>query len=315
MNKEIYKQLCIDNPDIPLFSQYWWMEAISVGRDWDVLLVSDSSGRIVASLPFLITKKWGFRCVLQPLLAQTSGIWIKYPEKQTESERLSYEKKVCNDIIAQLDKLNLTLFLQNFYFSFTNWLPFYWKGFLQTTRYTYRIPDISDPNSVFSFFFESKKRQIRKAEKTLSISFELSPEEFYSYRTRAFKSKGKENDCPESLFYSCYNAAIKENKGFIIAVKDAAGNVHAGSFVVWDENSAYYLILFTNPEFQSSGASSLIVWETLKYLSGKTKSFDFEGSMIESIESFYRQFGAVQTPYFQIRKSKYRWIESLMGLR
>ena len=313
-NKLLYKQFCEENPEIPLFSQYWWMEAVCVGRKWDVLFVRDANDRIIASMPFLMGKKLGLRYIIQPLLAQTNGLWIKYPEGQTENERLSYEKKICNDIISQLDRLKLFFFLQHFHSSFTNWLPFYWKGFLQTTRYTYRIPDVSDLDKVFSGFSDAKQRQVRKAEKWLEVSFDLSPEEFYKYKTLSLP-KGEKNDCPKELFLSCYNAAILKNGGFIIAIKDQSGYFHAGAFIVWDKYSAYYLIPFVNPAFRSSGASSLIIWESLKYFSDKTKSFDFEGSMMENIENAYRSFGAIQTPYFRISRSASIWINWIFGVK
>ncbi len=310
-NKLTYKQFCEEHPEIPLFSQYWWMEAVCMGK-WDVLFVRNANGKIIASMPFELKKKWGLRYILQPMLAQTSGIWIDYPAKQTGNERLSYEKKICNDIISQLDKQKLVFFLQNFHFSFTNWLPFYWQGFSQTTRYTYRIPDISDLNKVFANFSDANKRHIRKAGKELKVSFDLSPEEFYAHKTRSLLPKGKTNECPKALFLACYNASAAQKQGIIIAVKDRAGNFHAGAFIVWDMQSAYYMIPFTNPEFRSSGASSLVVWESLKFLSKKTKAFDFEGSMIESVENAYRRFGSIQTPYFQLRWSKSKLIELIL---
>ena len=314
-NKLLYKQLCEENPQIPLFSQHWWMEAVCVGKKWDVLFVRDANGKIIASMPFLINKKWGLRYIIQPSFAQTNGIWINYPERQTENERLSYEKKICNSIISQLDKLKLAFFLQHFHFSFTNWLPFYWKGFSQTTRYTYRIPDISDLDSIFSGFSNPKKRQVRKAEKELEVSFNLTPEEFYEYKNLSLVPKGEKNEYPKALFLSCYNAALLKNRGIIIAIKDRSDHFHTGAFIVWNEHSAYYLTAFVNPAFRSSGASSLIVWESLKYLSGKTKSFDFAGSMIESVEDSNRSFGAIQTPYFRIRRSASKWIDWAAGIK
>lgn len=44
--------------------------------------------------------------------------------------------------------------------------------------------------------------------------------------------------------------------------------------------------------------------------------FDCEGSMIKGINNFYRQFGGVQMPYYQIYKSmslKYKMFENIKG--
>jgi len=45
-----------------------------------------------------------------------------------------------------------------------------------------------------------------------------------------------------------------------------------------------------------------VIWEAIKFLVNKTRSFDFEGSMVEGIENSYRQFATTQKPYFLIEK-------------
>ena len=59
-----------------------------------------------------------------------------------------------------------------------------------------------------------------------------------------------------------------------------------------------------DPELRSSDAVQLLVWKALEFVSsiGLTE-FDFEGSMIESIEAVGRAFGAKQVPYFAISKN------------
>ena len=54
--------------------------------------------------------------------------------------------------------------------------------------------------------------------------------------------------------------------------------------------------------------------EALKLLTTKTKIFNFEGSMIEPVERFFRAFGAIQKPYFQITKLS-RKAKILYGLK
>jgi len=56
----------------------------------------------------------------------------------------------------------------------------------------------------------------------------------------------------------------------------------------------------SDPELRKSGATSLCMWEAIKFASTVSKSFDFEGSMIEPIERFFHAFGAEQTPYFAV---------------
>ena len=40
-NKDIYKFICEKEKSIPIFSQYWWMQAVCPAGDWDVYLVGN----------------------------------------------------------------------------------------------------------------------------------------------------------------------------------------------------------------------------------------------------------------------------------
>lgn len=47
---------------MPVFVQYWWLDAVSVGKDWDVLLVheDDETKPIIAAMPYEYCKMlWG----------------------------------------------------------------------------------------------------------------------------------------------------------------------------------------------------------------------------------------------------------------
>ncbi|MGJ0302835.1 hypothetical protein NG774_05830 [Aliarcobacter cryaerophilus] len=49
--------------------------------------------------------------------------------------------------------------------------------------------------------------------------------------------------------------------------------------------------------------NNAIQFESIKYALESGRRFDFEGSMIESIEKYFRSFGAIQKPYFHITKT------------
>lgn len=310
-NKDIYRSLCEKHTDIPLFMQAWWMDAVCVeGKEWDVLL-AEENGNIIGAMPFHLIKKVGFKFILQPQLTQYNGVWIHYPATCKNYKRYAFEKKVMNILIDKLEQLHIDSFSQNFHFSVSNWLPFYWKGFKQTTRYTYRIEDISNTDAVFKNFSETKQNHIRKAEKKLHVTFDIQPEQFYAYQCGQIHNRGEKNMLSELLLVNCIKKSLDRNQGFIIAVSDNNQQIHAALFIVYDQHAAYNLCSFINPASRASGASSLVVWEAIKFLSAKTKSFDFEGSMIETVEESFRKYGGIQTPYFSIKKCNSRVLSLL----
>ncbi|MCL0058160.1 GNAT family N-acetyltransferase [Dehalococcoidia bacterium] len=299
-NKQKYKQLCAVENSIPVFSKDWWLDAVCGKENWDVVLI-EKNGKIVASLPYYIKNKFGFKIITMPQLTQTMGVWIKYSPRQKYEKKLSYEKKIFTEIIAKLPKV--AYFSQNFHYSITNWLPFYWRGFKQTTRYTYVIEDLSDLDRVYNNFSHAKKKNIKKASNIVNVKFDLPADQFYANHRMTLSKQGGRILYSFEFFKDIYSAAYQNNSGKTIYAVDEKDNVHAALFIVWDGTSAYNLISTIDPDFRNSGAASLLVNKIIKYVADKTTKFDFEGSMIENVENSFRQFGAIQKPYFNISKS------------
>ena len=299
-NKEEYREFCKKEKDIPIFSKDWWLDSVCGKDNWDVVLV-EKGGQIVASLPYYKTKKAIFDIITMPKLTQTMGVYIKYHEGQKYEKKLSYEKEILNQLIDSLPKVDM--FSQNFHYNITNWLPLYWKGFSQVTRYTYVIEDLTDLDCVFNSFNHAKRKNIKKAEKIVTIKFDLSAKEFYNNHTMTLAKQGAKIVYDFELFKNIYKNGYENNSARTIYAIDKDGNIHGALFIIWDDNSAYDLISTIDPDFRNSGSASLLVKEAIKFVSEKTNKFDFEGSMIENVENSFRQFGATQKSYFNISKT------------
>jgi hypothetical protein len=66
----------------------------------------------------------------------------------------------------------------------------------------------------------------------------------------------------------------------------------------------------------NSGASTLLICEAIKLSqANKLQKFDFEGSMIEGVANSFKQFGAIQTPYFRITKANNPLIKIVEAFR
>lgn len=306
LNKEKYRIYCEKCSDIPIFSQAWWMDAVCGEHNWDVLLV-EKNGEIIASMPYYMRKKYGLKIITQPKLTQTNGIWIKYPSSQKYVKKISYEREIISNIIKQLEQLKFDYFCQNFYYKFTNWLPFYWKSYNQTTRYTYRIYDLSDLQKIWNSFNDNVRNKIRKAEKILTVKEDdLTIEEFFEINSMTFTRQGIEIPYSLEFLKRLHSACKQHNACKILYAVDDKQQIHAAIYLVWDNSTTYYLMAGENPELRKSGANNLLIWHAIRHASNVSEAFDFEGSMIETVEEFVRSFGGIQTLYFQIYKMSRR---------
>ena len=207
-------------------------------------------------------------------------------------------------------------FSQNWHYSLTNWLPFYWKGFQQTTYYTYTFDDLSNNKLIWNELQENIRTDIRKAKKlNLTVHTDLSIEAFIELIKMTFERQNMLMPYSENILKNLLNISISRNQCKWFIAQDKKGYNHAGVLIVWDENSAYYLMGGGNPNLRNSGATSLCMWEAITFASTVTKKFDFEGSMIESVERFFRAFGAAQKPYIHITKTPSKGLRIAMAFK
>lgn len=312
MDKDIYREFCSKETSLPVFIRDWWLDAVCGEVNWDVALVQKDN-TVIAALPYYKVKKGGFKGMMLPPLSPHLGPYILYPENQKHASRLSYEKEIFQNLIQLLPPFDF--FVQSFSPSFTNWLPFYWKGFLQTTKYTYILDDLSDPDLLISNFSHEKRKNLKRATQILQVHSGWSADEFYAHHQSSLAKAGQRINYSQELFRKAVMAATERDAGRIIYAVDQENIVHSALFVVWDKNYGYNLVSTIDPDLRSSGSIALLIKEMIFYLSSLTKAFDFEGSMIESIENSFRHYGTKQVPYFKIMKYNSKLLRIIKGLR
>jgi hypothetical protein len=301
-NKELYRKFCQSEPSLPIFMQDWWMDAVCAGKQWDVLLSLNANGQIQAAMPYLLRKRMGMRFIVMPQQTQIGGIWIQQELAQKPEEN----KKVCQELIQQLKSLKLAYYHQHFPTQSPALVHFNDQKFNISERITYRIEDLSDLESVTEAFSKNKKRQLQKALPLLHADMNLEVEDFYRFHNKCLQKKGKQISYSREFLLVLDRKAARKGQRQIIAIRNANNDLLAAAYLVWDKRSMYYLIPCYNEDHKDSGASALLVLESIKLAHQKGLAFDFEGSMIRGVANHYKQFGSTATRYYNVEKY-YRW--------
>jgi len=297
-SKEKYREFCEKEKEIPIFSKYWWLDAVCGKENWNVLLFEKNS-EILASMPYYTRKKVFFDLILMPVLTQTMGVYIKYPKGQKYNKKMSWEKEAMNSLIKQLPKCDY--FTQNFSNKFLNWLPFFWEGFNQTTRYTYVIDGLNMDQVEKGFDNDIRRRRKKAIEIGVEICEDENIEIFYRLNCKTFERQGMKT--PYSLsFIKKFYETCKSYSSVKVFYAKYEDKYIASSFLVFDHNTVYYLMGGVDMELKNLGGMDMVLYESIKFSIENSKVFDFEGSMVESIEKYFRSYGAVQKPYNQITK-------------
>ncbi len=300
-DRERYQELCRRESTIPIFSQGWWLDTVCGMDNWDVYLVGKDMD-IRASLVYSLQECCNGKSIGRISLTQNNGIWIKYPKAQGIIARQSYEEKIVNEICDFIENLGLIKYDQQFHYHFTNYLPFFWRYYKETTKYTYVIEDTSDMERVRLGYSSKLKNVLRKAEKYLHIEEETDLEEFYSINKMSFERQGIEIPYSFEYFKKIYDACKEKDSGMLLCARDEEGNTHSVAMLVWDKMSVYYLLNGTNPDLKQFQGNNLLIDYSIMEAHKRNLQFDFEGSVIKNVNHAFREFGGEPKPYFRITK-------------
>lgn len=119
-----------DSPQGDVFCYSWWLKVVTKD-DFKILAVWENS-QIVAGiiLPF-----YGTGRINEPYLTRTVGVLYKKADNESPRKRLSKERKWLNALLDRVDINNVVQMCMHH--NFKDWLAFRWRGYKQTTRYTY----------------------------------------------------------------------------------------------------------------------------------------------------------------------------------
>jgi len=311
--RRAYELLCEQENSIPLFAQPWWLDATAGPDKWDVALV-EKGGLILATLPYLQHRRGGFRVLTQPYLTLALGPWLRSSDAKLP-RRIAQQKELLQALIAQLPPFDH--FQQKWHYDQTNWLPFRWSGFQQTTSYSYVLTDLSDLQATWNGFQENIRKEIRKASgrARLCVRDDRPLEALLHLQHLTFGRQGKTLPYPVELLHAIDQVCAPRGQRRLFIAEDEQGRPHAGVYIVWDQNSAYYLLGGGDPALRTSGAASLCMWEAIRHAATVTRRFDFCGSMVEPIEHFVRAFGGQQCPYFSVSKTPSKVLAGYLFLK
>jgi len=300
--KERYIEYCKQARGIPIFSMPWWMDVLCGEDGWDAY-VSGKGNDIKATCAYSIKNSEYGSKITRALLTQNNGIIIKYPKGQGYISRQKYEEKVLDEILDYIENLGLISYDQQFPYKFTNWLPFFWRRYKQTVKYTYVISHQDSMDDIRASYSPDVRNLIRKAEKYGIIVSDCEDlAEFYRVNKLSFDRQGIDIPYSYETFVNLYNACQEHNCVKLLQASDAEGNTHSVAMLVWDDENLYFLLNGTDPDLKSSQSNYKLIDACIEYCMSIGLDFDFEGSVIRQVNHAFREFGGIMMPYFRITK-------------
>lgn len=273
--------------------------------DWQAAVLYHD-GRMAAAFPWSEKRKWGIRYVLQPPFAQYHGILLRPSSDQVYKE-LEFQKKAIQMLHESIPP-RILYFSVLFAPQFSYELPLMWSGWQQQTYYTYW----TDIRQGYEAFLRSAashvRREIKKAEQSsLTVVTENAPEKVIDILKQA-KPEAVKTIAPHFFDALCTNARYYHTAGKSHCLIGYDGEqAIAGIIYFFYKDKMIYYQGSTLPAYKNSGIMSKIIAESVRLYGSDYHYLDFDGSMIEPIERFFRGFGAFPVRYSRFTLNRLPW--------
>lgn len=300
-----WDKLVTISPQRSIFAQRWWMEIVTQGQ---VRLYAcfDEHDNVMAGLPVWPCRTLGVTRLRHPPLTPYWGP-ILQPLQGKYTTQLSTETDILQAFATAITRWpDMTI---AFHPSLQNWLPFFWTGYTQSTRYTYRIENLLENLPDGKGMHRSIRNALNRAESNgLQVKSQVAPEHIAEMSRLSLARQDLLASAEIRAFWPELSKAARARQCLYNAIAaDDHGNVHAGYAIVWDDRYAYDIYGGGDSRFRELGGGTLVLQHLLHYASTMAPHFDFEGSMLENVGQYYRKFGGILTPYLTVsRASSFR---------
>lgn len=292
-DREKYIEHCAKVDDISVFMQPWYLDIVCE-NNWEVAIL-EKEKKVVAALVYSTIKNKGLTYITSPRFTPAVGPYIKKNIKQKRINLSSQERKMILRLFQQLpkyDSLRVKLSPE-----IIDWRSLFWKGFKQTTYFSSRIDQSKYMKDVLSTSGNSVRALNKKAIERLFINTSSNSELLYRLVSLTFERKNKEFTLLKTQFYKLIHE-LKSRNNLIALVARNNENVDVGCIVcIEDLDAIYYLFGGFDPAHKSSGSQTALLISGIEISRKKNKHFDFEGSMVESIDNFFMAFDPDILPY------------------
>ncbi len=293
------------------FQKAWWLDAVAPDR-WSEVQVFES-GKLKARWPFVHKSSMGLKGLTMPPLTAHLGPWFAVKGGRETTQQGEY-KRLLHLLVEKLPKADLMT--ASFHPSLSGLPSLDWMGYEVNTAFSHGFDDCSNPDAILKAMEGTVRSRIRKAANTVRINTEVRLERMFDIQKQTFGRQGM--DVPfEFELLERVDAACRSHQASVrLSAEDASGNIHAVSYLMVDHGTLRGVFRGTDQAHRTSGANTLLIWETILLAHRMGLSYDFGGSMMPTIAKFNESFGTLPRPYLVARRvsSRFRKLQALRTL-
>ena len=268
---------------ISIFQETWWVEAAA----GDALERAEVrwGGQVVASLPFIRERRFGFLLLEMPPYTRTLGPILQLPESKP-ARRLRNMHDAIRDLIAALpkhDRYQAMLGPED-----PTAFSLALGGCSLGQNFTFRMPAAWDADRHWAGMDQKTRNLIRTAGKELEIRRDAG---FEAVLEMSERERGLQDRSDVFTLRRLAEAASARGQMATLTAQTEGGNMVAAATVSWDRRVMYFWQSIRDSRVPRSGANSLLVWEAMQMALEKGLIFDIDGYHSLPAARFVSRFG------------------------
>jgi hypothetical protein len=298
------------SPHGTIFHYSWWLQ--TTAADVRILVVRNEHGTVVAGLPIPFQRRPGLRLLHSPILTPYLGPVFDLSGIEGTCDRLYFMRSL-GELLAQSVKS-----FDSFRYVAGACAPdlqgFLWAGFRVQLAFTFRFSSTNSPDQITAGMTRTHLQKLKKALRlNLTVTRDEGLEDLIFLNRKTFEKQHLKPVCSPDFLSRLWNAAHSQGKAHLYVVRTSDDKPAAALLTVNDKRTTYQIVSGVNSELRDVPAAYLVLWTALQDAIAAGRDFDFEGSSIRGVESFYRRWGANAMPIWRIEKSG-SWRGNLLQL-
>ncbi len=283
---------------------YAWPEWVSsYGSSIRFFLIKNEKDTVLGGWVAFEKKKWGLKMLITPPFASHCGLFLVHSKDSVFGVQ-SDKKKVLEAMCTFLQASSYHYIKLDLPVSFDDIQPAIWKGMSYSVKYTYRLDLKRSKEDLWNNLHPNIRRKIEQTHEDGDYAVSHIKEDRNRVRdlfTAALKRTGGKWD--DELLGSILSSEALQFSTLYLQKDLVAAALHAGN-----GTTAFYLFGSNDREKSGTKGGARVIWESI--LLAKEQGYqvyDFEGSMIEGVEYFFRSFGGTITPTFVLKTGRGLW--------
>jgi hypothetical protein len=288
------------SPHGTVFHHSWWLAVTAAS--FRILGVRNEKGHLVGGLPLPSKSVRGLKLLHAPVLTPYLGPIFDVSGADGTCDQLHLMRS-CGEALARaVGPFDSFRYIAGA--DAPDLQGFLWAGFNASLAYTFRFSSKQSITEISKAMTRTHMQKLTKAKRlNVEVSRDGDPETLLELNRMTFERKGAVAPYDAELAARLWKTAHDRGHADLYVATTEKNQPVAALFTVHDERTTYQIVSGFNPSLPDVPGQNVVLWTAIQDAIEAGRNYDFEGSSLRGVETFYRRWGCEAVPVWKIEKT------------